>query len=150
MLDTLDTYAQQGSYHEFERQVYALSESELTVDRINEISLQTAIDFGYYEEGEEDYYLQNWIDIPHFFESPFYVISYCVSNDAAFQIYSLEAAQQGSGLAQYERLLPRDHDDLMETLEAQSDLALPFAEGRMEETASILDAYLDEYLSNLW
>ena len=138
LFDTLDTYAQQSSFHDFEKQVYALPEEERTVEKLNEISLQTAIDYGYFQEGEEDYYAKSWIDISHFFEQPFYVISYCISNDAAFQIYQMEQAQPGTGAAQYEALLPRDYQGFLETLDAQSTLESPFAAGRMESTAALI------------
>ena len=138
LLDVLDTYAQQGSFAEFEHQVYALPEDELTVERINEISLQTSKDFGYCEEGWEDCYAKSWIDIPHFFEYPFYVISYCVSNDAAVQIYQMECKNQGDGLKEFETLLPRNYDGFLDTVVKQGGLKSPFDDGRMEETAQLV------------
>lgn len=138
LLDLLDTYAQQGSFAEFERQVYALPEEELTVERINQISLQTSVDFGYCEEGWEDCYAKSWIDIPHFFENPFYVISYCVSNDAAVQIYQMECENQGDGLKEFETLLPRNYDGFLDTVVRQGGLKSPFDDGRMEETAQLV------------
>lgn len=135
LLDTLDTYAQQASYAAFERSVYEIPAEELTVQTLNDLSLQYADDYGYLAEGMENYYAKSWIDITHFFEYPFYVVSYCVANDAAFQIYCKELANPGDGLAQFERLLPRDHDGFLQTLSLQSDLESPFAPGRMKKTA---------------
>ena len=142
LLDTLDTYAQQASFAEFERRVYEIPADKLTVDRINEISLETAQEFGYADEGREEYYAKSWIDITHFFEYPFYVISYCVSNDAAFQIYQLELTKKGDGLAQFNSLLPRRYDGFLDSLENQSDLESPFAPGRMEKTADTVRSQL--------
>lgn len=142
LLDTLDTYTQQGSFAQFEREVYAIPAEELTVEKLNELSLQNAEDYGYAEEDMEDYYAESWIDIGHFFEYPFYVVSYCVSNDAAFQIYQLELEQSGAGLAQFNSLLPRDNDGFLDTLKAQSDLESPFAAGRMEKTAQTVQEFL--------
>jgi len=141
LLDTLDTYAQQGSFVDFERQVYALPEEELTVERINEISLQTSIDYGYMEEGYEEYYSRSWIDIVHFFEYPCYVVSYCVSCDAAFQIYQAELAEPDSGIELFNRILPRDYDGFSETLELQGEMANPFDAGRMKSTADVIRDY---------
>lgn len=138
LLDTLDTYAQQGSFADFEQQVYSLPEEELTVENINAISLQTAKDYGYFEADSEDYYAMSWIDITHFFEQPWYVISYCASNDAAFQIYQLELAEAGAGLAVYEAILPRETDEFLVTIEEQGGLESPFAPGRMESTAALI------------
>ena len=143
MLDTLDTYAQQGSFADFEQQVYSLPEEELTVENLNAISLQTAKDYGYFEEGAEDYYAMSWIDITHFFEQPWYVISYCVSNDAAFQIYQAELAEAGAGLALYEAILPRESDGFLDTIEEQGGMESPFATGRMESTAALIREALD-------
>ncbi len=142
LMDTVDTYAQQGSFFAFEQQVYSLPDEELTVEKINDISLQVAKDYGYYTEGYDDYYAKSWIDITHFFEYPYYVISYCVSNDAAFQLYEREQAEQGSGLAVYNDLLPRDHDDFLETVTEQGGLESPFAPGRMASTAAAIRAAL--------
>ena len=87
MVDTLDLYVQQASFAEFEHLVYSVPPEELDADYLNELSLQLAIDYGYYDGESELYYAMSWIDIPHFFEYPFYVISYPVSNDVAMQIY---------------------------------------------------------------
>lgn len=143
LLDTLDTYAQQGSFADFEQQVYSLPEEKLTVENINAISLQTAKDYGYFEAGSEDYYAMSWIDITHFFEQPWYVISYCVSNDAAFQIYQAELAEPGEGLALYEAILPRESDEFLVTIEEQGAMESPFAPGRMESTAELIREALD-------
>ena len=142
LLDTLDTYAQQGSFAEFERRVYEIPAKELTVDKINAISLETAQQYGYAEEGREDYYAKSWIDITHFFEYPFYVISYCVSNDVAFQIYQLELANKGDGLAQFNSLLPRSYNGFLDTLSQQSELESPFAPARMGLTAKTVRSQL--------
>lgn len=144
LLDTLDTYAQQASFAEFEHQVYAIPAKELTAEKLNEISLQTAKDFGYSSEEYEDYYAKSWIDIAHLFEYPFYVISYCASVDPAFQIYQMELEEQGTGLRQFNLLLPRNHSGFLETLETQSKLQSPFAADRMKETAQVIEALLKE------
>lgn len=135
LLDTLDTYAQQASFAAFEQEVYAIPAAELTVDMLNEISLKNAVAYGYMADDMDDYYAQSWFEIPHFFEYPFYVISYCVSNDAAFQIYQLELENEGAGLEQFNALLPRDNAGFLDTLSQQSSLESPFAAGRMQKTA---------------
>ena len=138
LLDTVDTFTQQGSFAEFEREVYARPAAEWTPERLNELSLKLAKDYGYFQEGQEDYYAKSWIDINHFFDNPFYVVSYVVSNDAAFQIYEQECAKAGEGLAVWNKMLPRDRDGLLETLEVQGGLEDPFAAGRMKEIADLM------------
>lgn len=138
LLDTVDIFSQQGSYAEFEREVYARPAGEWTPEALNELSLKLAKDYGYFREGREDYYAKSWIDISHFFDNPFYVVSYVVSNDAAFQIYERESARTGDGLAVWNKLLPRDRDGFLETLEVQGGLEDPFAAGRMKKVADLL------------
>ena len=138
LLDTVDTFTQQGSFAEFEHQVYARPAAEWTPESLNELSLQLAKDYGYFREGMEDYYAKSWIEITHFFDNPFYVVSYCVSNDAAFQIYELECAQAGDGLAVWNKMLPRDRDGFLETVVDQGGLEDPFAAGRMKEIADLM------------
>ena len=138
LLDTVDTFTQQGSFAEFEREVYARPAAEWTPESLNELSLKLAKDYGYFQEGQEDYYAKSWIDINHFFDNPFYVVSYIVSNDAAFRIYELECEKAGNGLAVWNKLLPRDRDGFLETLENQGGLEDPFAAGRMKEIADLM------------
>lgn len=141
LVSTLDTYVMQSSFAEFESRVYALSDSELTAEAINAISLDTAKEFGYYDGESEDYYAMSWTDITHFFEYPFYVISYAVSNDAAQQIYALELENAGAGLEKYLEMLPREYETLLDTL-AVAGLASPFAPGRLDAVEKQLRAEL--------
>ena len=60
--------------------------------------------------GLDDILAPGWIDIQHFFIAPFYVISYCISNDAALQIYQAEL-KDGSGLDVYRGLMSRSADN---------------------------------------
>ena len=101
LLDTLELYVQQASFAEFESRAYALGAEALSVEVLNELSLELAREYGYFEEGYEEYYAMSWCDITHFFEMPFYVISYPVSNDIAMQIYALEEEQSGQGLEKF-------------------------------------------------
>lgn len=140
-LNTLGIYAEQGSFAEFENRVYALDDAELTAENINAISLAAAREYGCCRSGEEEYFSLSWVDITHFFESPFYIISYAVSNEAAVQIYELELNSPGAGWDKYNELLPRDYQGFIESLEAVG-LESPFAAGRIEHTAENLRAEL--------
>ena len=120
MIDALDTFIQQAAFAEFE-----------------ELALQAAKDFGFCEDGFELYYQYFWMDITHFFEYPFYVISYPVSLDVAMQIYELELQQPGQGQAKYFEILPRDWDSFMETVE-HGGLRSPFAEDAMRSVAVLI------------
>ena len=137
MLDTVENYVQQASFAEFEREVYAADPAELDAETLNELSLRLAIDYGYYDGVSEEYYAMSWIDIVHFFEMPFYVITYPVSNDAALQLYELEQREPGLGVEKYLELLPREHEGLIDTLTA-CGLESPFAPGRIRQAVELL------------
>lgn len=137
MIDALDTYIQQAAFADFESKVHAIGPDELTVGRINELALQTAKDFGFCESGYEQYYQYYWMDITHFFEYPFYVISYPVSLDVAMQIYELELQEPGQGLDKYFEILPRDWDTFMDTV-TNGGLRSPFAEDAMTSVAELI------------
>lgn len=101
LLDALYLYVSQLSFNDFEERVYALSDKELTVDNINAIYAEVAGEYGYAEDYDSELLPYLWIDISHLFEQPFYVISYCVSDSAAFGLYELELENPGKGLAAY-------------------------------------------------
>lgn len=135
--DTLELYVQQASFAEFESRIYALEDDELTTENFNAISLELAREYGYCDKGNEEYYAMSWIDIPHFFEMPFYVISYPVSNDIAMQIYALENDRRGAGLEKYKDMLQRETGSLMEAVQ-DGGFESPFDEGRAEAAAAEL------------
>ena len=137
LIDTVSLYTQQASFAEFEREVYSLPEDKLTAESFNEISLKLSEEFGYLEPGFESYYSRSWIDISHFFEAPFYVISYPVSNDVALQIYGLEREEEGAGMAKFLEMLEHESEYLMETIE-QYGLKNPMDEGSVKEAADLI------------
>lgn len=96
--DVLQLYAEQGSYNAFEEAVYAEDPDTLTVERVNALSLETSREYGMTGGWSDEYYALSWVDISHFFEQPFYVISYCASDSAAFQLYEIEAKHSGDGV----------------------------------------------------
>ena len=142
LMDTLETYVQQASFVEFEHRVYSVDPDELDADFLNELSLETAIEFGYYDGYSRDYYALSWVDISHFFEAPFYVITYPVSNEVALQIFSLERQQPGAGLEKYLEILPREHYGLMDMVTA-GGLESPFTPGRLARVAEELRQLMD-------
>ncbi len=137
MADALDTYIQQSAFAEFESRAHALGPDELTAEKLNELALQSAQDFGFCTPGFEQYYQYYWMDITHFFEYPFYVISYPVSLSVAMQIYDLERQQEGLGMAKYFEILPRDYETFMDTI-VNGGLESPFAEGVVSSLARLI------------
>lgn len=143
MLDTLDLYVQQASFAEFESRVYSADPETLSAEMLNDLSLELAKEYGYYDGVNEGYYAMSWTDITHFFEMPFYVISYPVSNDIAMQVYELEQQDRGAGLEKYLEILDRQYPGLIDTVEA-GGLQSPFEPGRIEHVVDDLSARLLE------
>ncbi|MBQ6465614.1 MAG: hypothetical protein IJJ43_05040 [Oscillospiraceae bacterium] len=132
-----DMYVQQAAFAEFEMRVYALDAEELSADKLNEIMLELSRTYGFCEKGFEWAYAMGWIDITHFFEAPFYVISYPVSSDLAMQICAMELEEEGSGMDKYLEVLPHDYTKIMELVE-EGGFASPFGEGRVADAMRVM------------
>lgn len=136
--DALMVFLTQSCYAEFERRAFELPEKDLTAEKLNEIFMECNEEFGMSYAGLEDVIGPGWIDIQHFFIAPFYVISYCVSNDAALQIYQAEL-ENGSGLETYRTLMSNSADNTILALLDEAGLASPFARGRVADLADFFD-----------
>lgn len=143
LADTVSVFISQAAYSDFEDRVYALSDKELTLDNLNGIYRQITKDYGFYSPYADFYYSMAWIDIPHFFEAPFYMISYCVSADTALQIYQRELAEKGSGLALYYKLLEREAGDGVQAVVEAAGMENPFSKGRIKKIAAFLSEQLE-------
>lgn len=133
LADSLLVFLSQACYAEFERRVYDLPDGELTAERLGEVFAACCADFGLTElYGSSPSAAKSWVLIHHFYIAPFYVISYCVSEDAALRIYQCELSD-GSGLTAYRRLLSLSADNTFVNLLEEAELGSPFDDGRMEE-----------------
>ena len=136
MIETVEMYIQQASFAEFEHRIYALGSENLSAEVLNETARQLAKDYGYYYAYLDNIYAMCWMDIPHYYEQAFYVISYPVSNDLAMQVYELESAQEGDGMQRYLDNLTRDFSDMNGLVDA-GGFESPFAPGRIEKIAAL-------------
>jgi oligoendopeptidase F len=100
--------------------------------------------FDLFEEVGADYGFDAWgiegsmfVSIQHFFTSPCYVFSYVVSNDAAMQLYQMEAAESGAGLKLFMEQLATEEEDFLAFVEA-AGLDSPFKKGRIQTVAQTL------------
>ena len=135
LADSVMTFLSQACYAEFERQVYELPDGKITADNLSRIFYDCNERFGMGAEGMEDVIGPGWIDVQHFFIAPFYVISYCVSNDAALQIYMAEL-ETGDGSGVYQELLDNAAGNTVLALLDEAGLESPFAKGRVAELAA--------------
>ena len=67
-----------------------------------------------------------------------YIISYVVSNDAAFQLYQRELAESGSGLAAYKECLHAEDTLFLAFLERMG-LEDPFDDHRLDTVRQTLE-----------
>ena len=79
--------------------------------------------------------------IGHFYTDPLYIISYVVSNDAAFQLYQMEKEEPGTGLALFEQELATEQTYFLSFVE-EAGLESPFAPGRVEKVRQLLESVL--------
>lgn len=139
MLDELELYAYQACLNEFEHQAYALDEKELTIETLNSLYSELLKEYGL----TDDYKGLDWISVTHLFTSPFYVISYCVSDSAAFELYNMELKKSGSGLEMYMRLLDESTNyDFLDLLE-ECGMSSAISADTIKEIAATLADKLD-------
>lgn len=142
LVDTLRLYAEQASYNAFEEQVYALPADQVTLETINAISLQTSRDYGLIGSWSDDYYAKSWIDVSHFFDSPLYIISYCVSDSVAVQMYERELAEPGEGLAAFYDYVDQAPDETFADLAALCELEDPLSAAQITALAATIEEQL--------
>lgn len=138
MLDCMNIFVEQAAYALFEHRVYDLEGEELTVQNVQALYEKTCKDFGF------DIWVwdsRDFVLMTHFFVAPMYIVSYVVSNDAAFQIYQLEKEEKGKGLALYEQELTTQMSSFMAFVE-EAKLESPFAEGRIEKVRQTFEKIL--------
>ncbi len=141
--DSVLVFLSQACYAEFETLAYDLPEEKLTAQGLNDLFTECSRKYGMslLYMGMEDLLAYGWVDIQHFFIAPHYVISYCVSNDAALQIYQREMAS-GDGLDLYYEMLCQPTDSTLPQLLEETGLVSPFAEGRIRNLADFLEDQL--------
>ena len=138
LTEALRIYVEQAAYASFEHQVYSLTGDELTVEGIRQLYADICTAYGMDLPGWDS---RDYVCNPHFFTHPMYVISYVLSNDAAFQIYEMELNKQGSGLALYEQNLASDQAYFLSFLQ-EAGLESPFATGRLLRVRQTLEQVL--------
>ena len=138
LADSLCTYVEQAAYADFELQLYALPEEELTGQRVLELYEQVCAGYGF---RSLDWDPRDMVTVPHFYEMPHYVISYVVSNDAAMQLYEMELQQPGTGAESFEQHLTTEAEGFLEFIR-EAELKSPF--DRIDEVKGIMEGYFGE------
>lgn len=124
--DLFSVYLRQGLFARFEDAVYSLDPDTLTPAALNSLSLACAGEFGMTDYFSEEYCSYFWMDVTHFILYPYYVLSYCVSADAALQMYALEREREGAGTAALEALIESEEHSFLPALK-KAGLQDPFS-----------------------
>jgi oligoendopeptidase F len=140
MYSTLYVQVVQSAYTAFEQAVYQLPKEEVTLTKINGIAKDVTNRFDLHEE---DFGL-TWTWIPHFYEQAFYCISYCFSNDIAFQLYQEECAQAGNGVSLYIDLIQWNPDQTFLENIRRVGLVDPCDESRITAMRDFLTDYYED------
>lgn len=138
MADSLCLYVEQAAFASFEMRMYAIPEEKLTVDALEELYDQVALEFGFDSIGYDP---REFVTINHYYTNPLYILSYVVSNDAALQLYQMEKDYAGDGLACYEVNLDTQEYYFLSFLES-AGLESPFAEGRIQSVRETFEEIL--------
>ena len=136
MVDCLRIYVEQAAYATFEQEVYRLEDP--TVESVFALYEEISISFGF---DSWDWEPKGFVLIGHFYTDPLYIISYVVSNDAAFQLYQMEQEEPGTGLALFEQELATEQTYFLSFVE-EAGLESPFAPGRVEKVRQLLESVL--------
>ena len=106
--------------------------------RVDALFESTLAEFGMDIWGANTRY---YVQIPHIFISPMYIVSYIVSNDAALQLYQMEAANKGNGLNAYMNCLGTSQAFFMAFIQ-EAELESPFEPGRLETVKKTFEEVL--------
>jgi len=138
MLDMLSSLRDQAALAEFE--LRACEMEEPTAEKLNALFGEITKAYGIYGD-EDEFFVPGWVDIAHFFENPFYVISYSVSASAALELYEMELEEKGSGMDCFVKM----SESLMPTLREATEYAGiedPLSENRVRSAAEFLRSQL--------
>ncbi len=136
--ECLSTYVEQAAYASFEQHVYSLTGEDLTTEKVQELYETICTGYGFDCRNWDS---RDYVCISHFFTSPMYVISYVVSNDAAFQMYQMEIAEKGKGLTCLQNNLNTERAYFLDFL-GSAGLDSPFAPGRLNDVKNTLQTIL--------
>lgn len=128
----------QSMLEEFQFTAYR-SGGNMTSDEYADLYVDLLIDYGLLPEGE---YPGNsrWIIITHFFDAPFYTISYCTSACAALEIWSMSLDDWDKAFDTYIYLIDEDHEKDFVKFIDDAGLSSPFKKKTIEK---ICDDVLD-------
>lgn len=104
----LTAVTDQAIFAEFESRVYADPDRYATADALNRLYNDVSVEYGYSDMVADP----TWIDVPHFFDSPDYVVSYVAATLASIQIWDASRTDWQQGVDIYMDILRQGQFDL--------------------------------------
>ena len=108
MYSALTTVTDQALFAEFEARVYADPDSYATAEALNKLYNDVSVEYGYSDVGSDP----TWITVPHFFESPDYIVSYVTAALASIQIWAASQEDWQTGVDIYMDIVRQGQYDL--------------------------------------
>lgn len=135
---------------EFQEKIYKLSHP--TIASIQEIykSLQEKYTGNYFDSSENDYFIcgDKWMEIDHYFNSPFYLVDYSLAIINALNIYKKYRENKADGIALWETLAQNIGNLNYKNISNLSkDLKSPFNAEFIAQTAKFSMAEFDKLLN---
>ncbi len=133
LADCLATYVEQAAYAKFESEMYRLTGDELNAENLLKLYEDILTSYG---ADAADWDPRDLITVPHYYTNPMYIISYVVSNDAAFQLYQMELETPGAGRECFEANLTTEQAYFLAFLE-EAGLESPF--DRVDDVKAMME-----------
>lgn len=138
--DLLETLVYQSLLEEFQLEAYALGDDATPLD-LCALYGRLLEEYGYQPLLGEGYADPSWFVVTHFFDAPFYTISYVTSATAALELGRIEV-EEGKGLESWLGMLKVDRNQSFEGFLNAAGIASPFEAGRIRECARFLSGQL--------
>ena len=123
---------------EFQQRVY--ENPDMTLEEMNAVYLQLAVEYGFVEL--YGYTGTEWTAIPHTFQSPMYYISYAVSMIEALEIWELSEKDYDAARDVYLSILRRPANSKFRTLATENGLRDPISPETVRSLADTLSKAL--------
>lgn len=128
---------------EFQEQIY--QQPQMTVDQLNELYLELALEYGLVVESpysDLQTFSKGWFTTNQYFDTPFYAIDYSLSGCVALEFLQRSMEDSQGALDTYLVLVRQDAGyDFLTALE-KTGLQSPFSEEQLNELSEILEDVL--------
>ncbi len=121
----METFLYQSLLEEFQLRAYELD--EITPESLGGLYADLFEEYGYgdYILADENGNANNWFEVTHIFDAPFYTISYVTSANVAMQIWRVAQTSQDTAVTAYMNMIHEDQAQPFEDLVQSVGLKSP-------------------------